>query len=296
MIGVSESPTGASKAISLAGALDIIRDVFRNWVDDDAGSYSAAIAFFTIFSLAPILVIATAVAGMFWGEAQVWGEIIAVVRQNAGLEAAQILEYMLFEWNSNAGMAVSFLGFLLMIWGASKVFVQIQIALNAIWNVKTEHRGKSFIRNRMFSFAMVLLVGVWTVLSLFLDAGLRTAIAFVPDAMLPMLAVFDWISEVADFFVAVAMFGLMFKFLPETLVYWRDALFGGLVAAILFGVGRFLVGLYLVTTGVASAYGAAGSLIVLLLWVYYSVQIFLFAAECAFVMSVRYRHLPSGPN
>jgi membrane protein len=252
------------------------------WVEDNALRLSAALAYYSIFSLAPLLIILLAVAGFFFGEAAARGQIAEQIKQLAGARAAEAVQTLLLSINRrHSSFLATVFGIVALLFGASGVFSELKAALNTIWGVgiKPGSALGHFTRERFISFAMVLAVGFLLLLSLLVSAAL-TALGIFMDNLLPLPG---YVLQCADFAVSLAvitvLFAMLFKMLPNVLLRWRDVWVGAAGTAFLFTAGKFLIGLYLGTSGVASYYGAAGSAIVILLWVYYSACILFFGAE-----------------
>lgn len=259
---------------------------YQGWKEDKASRLAAALAYYTIFSLAPMLVIAMAVAGLIWQRDAVQA---AVMNQIGGLVGAQGAEFVsgLLEGASNTkeGIAATIIGIITLLFGALGVFNALHDALNTIWEV-TEEETKGFwnsikkvIVNRFLSFTMILGIGFMLLVSLVISAGI-TALGTWIGGLFPFQ---EFILQILNLIISIAVvtvfFALIFKVLPDADVAWRDVWVGAFFTAVLFSIGKTLIGLYLGSSAVASSFGAAGSLVVLLLWIYYSAQILFFGAE-----------------
>lgn len=277
----------------------IVRGAIVEWMADDAFLHAAALGFYTLFSLAPILIIAIAVAGFFFEPEAARGEISAQVEEMVGRESAELVENLIRESSPKvAGPFKSLAGFGLLILGATTVFHQLQRALNSIWGVVAKPSRSSvliFIKGRLLSLALVLTIGflllVSLVLSTVLTAMIRYAQGWIP---LPsgLLTGTDLVLSLSVFTV---LFGMIFKVLPDVRLRWRDVWKGALLTAVLFTIGRYLISFYLTHAGPASTYGAAGALVAVIFWVYYSGLILLFGAEFIKVY-VRSRGYPVVPK
>jgi membrane protein len=252
------------------------------WLDHSASSLGAALAFYTLFSVAPILIIALAVAGYFFGPDTAETELLAQLRDLTGSAGAEAVRGVLSsaQYSDKKGMA-AVVGIVTLIIGASSVFGELQHALDVIWssarNPDTGWWG--MVRRRLLSFGMVLGVGFLLLVSLIASAVLA-AFAGWMQARLPGLAVaLPILDVVLSFALTVLLFAMIYKYIPRETIAWRDVWVGAAVTAFLFTVGKLLIGLYLGRSSFSGAYGAAGSLVVLLTWVYYSAQIFLLGAE-----------------
>lgn len=261
--------------------IELLKVTFKEFGEDKAARLAAALSYYTVFSLAPILVIAIAVAGIFFGASAARDQIIAQIGQLIGDNGADMVRQMV-ESTGTVGdnIFASIIGILLLLFGATGLFGQLQEALNTIWEVQPKPRNLvGLIRDRFFSFTVVLGVAFMLLVSLVVSAGL-TAFAGYLQAQFPGLEVIMMvINLLVSFAIITLLFSLMFKFLPDSHIRWRDVLPGGAVTALLFLVGQFAIGIYLGRGSATSAYGAAGSLVLILLWVYYSGMILFFGAE-----------------
>ena len=272
--------------------LDITKKAAWGWMDDQAMTLGAALAYYMVFSLAPILIIAISLAGLFFGKEAAQGQIFNELRVLVGEHTGKAVEDIVQNANAQPGTGVvaTVIGLVTLVFGATGVFVQLQASLNAIWGVQPKP-GRAlvlFIRDRVLSFSLILVVGFLLLVSLVLTA----VIAFVGEwfgGMVPGIeAVIQLLNSLLSFAVTVLLFAMIFKFLPDAKIAWRDVWVGALVTAALFTLGKFALGLYLGKSGVSSSYGASGSLIVLLLWVYYSSLILFFGAELTRVYANRF--------
>jgi membrane protein len=272
-------------------AFDVIKQTFKDWSDDHAPRLGAALAYYTIFSIAPLLLIVIAVAGLWFGreaaQQQIFGQIGGLVGEN-GAQAIQGI--MKAADKPHSGMIATVVGIVTLLFGATGVFIQLQDALNTIWEVKPKPgQGiKGFIRHRILSLAMVFGIGFLLLVSLVVSAGLAAVGKWLSGAMPGGEEVWHAINFIVSFAVFALAFTLMFKYLPDVKVAWRDVWLGGVITAFLFTLGKFVLGMYLGRSAVTSAYGAAGSLIVVLLWIYYSAQILFLGAEFTQVIANRY--------
>jgi membrane protein len=260
------------------------RTAVDGWLADRAPSMGAAIAYYTVFSLAPMLVLVLGIAGLAFGREAAEGALFGQLAGLIGAEGAKAVQAMLKSASGEkAGIIATVVGFVTLTIAATAVFAELQSALNVIWKAEAPRRSSlwALVRARLLSLSIILSIGFLLLVSLVVDAGL-TAFSGYLDATLPGLPVIlHAIHLVIAFLFTTVFFGMMFKILPDTPVRWRDVWLGAAVTALLFTVGKFLIGLYIGSTNVASAYGTAGALVVVLLWVYYSAQILLFGAEFA---------------
>jgi membrane protein len=260
----------------------MLREAFNEWMEVNAPRLGASLAYYTVFSLAPLLLIAIAVAGGVYGEQAARGEIYAEVKDLLGDTGAGAVQEMLRHSNDAEGMTLGTLfGAVLLLIGASAVFVELQDALNTIWHVKVKPGASlaSMIRSRFLSFALVVSTGFILLVSLLVSATLAALAKFWTPASLDGLA-FLWqaVNALVSFGFITLLFALLFKVMPDVRVDWRDVWVGAAVSALLFTAGKYAIGLYLGQSSVTSPFGAAGSLAVLLIWVYYSSQLVLFGA------------------
>ncbi len=277
----------------------LVKETFSEWQEDNVPLLAAALAYYTLFSLAPLLVIAIAITGAFFGEAAAQRDIAGQIQGMVGKDGAEAIQAMIQNANKpSAGGAIATLfGVVTLVLGASGVFGQLQTALNTIWEVKPKPgRGlKSFLKSRFLSFAMVVVIGFLLLVSLVLSAVLAGISNFF-GSFLPALTVLGVVLNfVLSFAVTTVLFAAIYKFLPDVKVPWSNLWVGAAVTSLLFSIGRFLIGLYLGNSAVGSTYGAAGSLIVILIWVFYSAQILLIGAEFTQVYS-KNRGLPIEPS
>ena len=262
--------------------LGLCGSALRAWWDDDALRLGASLAYYTLFAIAPILLVATAVGGMVFGAEAVRGEIVGQLDHLVGGEGARAVRSLLEGASQRrTGIVATVVGSLTFVIAATGAFLELQGALNTIWRVAPTPGTKlvPFLMNRLRSFGLVVAVGFLLLVSLAVTsvlAALHGWLArFAPSVPL-LLGAVTMLSSLA---VTTGLFALLFKVLPDVRLRWRDVTTGALVTAVLFTVGQQLIGLYLGQSSMASSYGAAGSVMVLLLWVYYSCQILLLGAE-----------------
>jgi len=261
------------------GVIALFKETFTQWLEHKAPRLAAALAYYMVFSLAPLLVIAIAIAGAIFGKDAARGEIVNQISGFVGQDTASVIEKAI----SNASQPdlsniASLISIAILLFGASGVFAQLQDALNTIWGVQPRPGRvvRQFISKRILSFAMVLGLGFFVILSLLLTATISTLSQL---ELLPFPILWKFLSLAVSFGLVTLFFALVFKFLPDAKVAWSDVWIGAIMTSILFAIGRSLLGWYLGQTSFASTYGAAGSLIVLLAWIYYSAQILFLGAE-----------------
>jgi membrane protein len=260
----------------------LLQKTFSAWNAHDAPRMGAALAFYSILSLAPLVVLAVTIVGLAFGDAQARQQIATQAESLIGKEGGDAVRSMLQSAHKPAeGIIAAVIGIVTLIFGASGVFGELQEALNRMWDVSEKPKGGIWakVRQRLFSFGMVLAVGFLLLVSLLLSACLAAAGKFLSDFLpLPEFAL-----HIADFLFSLAsislLFALIFKYVPDAQVPMKDVWLGAAATALLFTIGKFLIGLYLGKAAVGSAYGAAGSFVVVVVWIYYSAMIFLFGAE-----------------
>ena len=261
----------------------ILKKAASDWIEDQAPTLGAALAYYTVFSLAPLLIIAIAIAGLAFGREAAQGQIFEQLRGLLGEESGKAMQDMVQNANAKpaTGLVASLIGVVTLLLGASGVFGQLKTSLNAIWNVQPKPgRGiLGIIQDRILSFGFILVVGFLLLISLLLTA----AIAVMGEWFSGMVPGMEPLAHIVNLVLSLALitllFAMIFKFLPDAKIAWHDVWIGAFITALLFIVGKFALGFYLGKSAVGSSYGAAGSLIVLLLWVYYSSQILFFGAE-----------------
>jgi membrane protein len=258
----------------------LIRKTIEDWSDDHVPRRAAALAFYAGFSLAPLLLIAIGIGGLAFGEDAVRGRVLEQLRGLLGTDAARAVETVLRNTHlEGSGLLVTLFGLATLLIGASGVFGELQDSLNAIWKVARKTNGwKSVVRSRLFSFTLVLGTGFLLLVSLLVSAALEAAVStLVSWIHFPVLL--RLVSLGFSFVVICTLFAVMFKVMPDARTRWRDVWLGAAITAVLFSIGKWLIGLYLGHSALASSYGAAGSFVVLLLWLYYSCQVVLMGAE-----------------
>jgi membrane protein len=276
---------------------------YQEWKEDKASRLSAALAYYTIFSLAPLLIIVIAITGLFWQQQAVHQQVMNQIQGLVGVEGAKFVSNLLTSAGNPArGITATIIGIITLIFGALGVFNELHNSLNIIWNVKEEEPKsflgsvKNIIFDRFLSFTMILGIGFLLLVSLVISAGLSAAQKTLGNAF--PLSEFIWqiVNLVVSIGVITLLFALIYKVLPDAEIAWRDVWLGALVTAVLFSLGKFLIGLYLGNSAIASSFGAAGSLVLLLIWIYYSAQILFFGAEFTQVYANTYgsKILPEG--
>ena len=271
---------------------DLIRKSIGAWVDDYAPSMGAALAYYTLFSTAPLLIIAIAVAGLFFGQEAARGEIVAQIQGVIGREGAIAVQGLLKSANEPArGIFLTVVGIITLVIGATTVFAELQSDLDRIWRVPAPAKENGIwvlLRTRLLSFGLVLGLGFLLLVSLVISAVIAAFGKWWDRVFEGWEALLQALNFSISFAITTLLFALIYKLMPRARIAWRDVWVGAGVTALLFETGKFLIGFYLGKTGVASGFGAAGSLVVLLVWVYFAAQIFLLGAEFTWVYSNEY--------
>ncbi|BAZ46458.1 ribonuclease BN [Chondrocystis sp. NIES-4102] len=277
--------------LQIKSIFKLLKEAFKEWQDDRASLLAAALAYYTVFSITPLLVIAIAIAGAVFGEEAAQGEIVEQINQLVGNEGAKAIETAIANADRpQLGSVASLISIAILLVGASGVFAQLQEALNTVWNVQAKPHGGiwEFIRKRLLSFGMVLAIGFLLLVSLIFSAILSG----ISKLEVQVLTGFDYfwniLNSIVSFGLITFLFALIYKYLPDVKIRWKDVLVGAIITTLLFSIGKSLIGLYLGRGSFGSTYGAAGSLIVFLAWVFYSAQILLFGAELTQVYTYKY--------
>ncbi len=271
----------------------ILRQSFSDWNDDNAPRLGAALAFYTILSISPLVVLVIAIVSLVFDRSSAQAHLLDQVQSLMGVEGRTAVQSMLTSsGKASSGILATLIGLATLLFGASGVFGELRSALNTIWDADPKiHSGIwGMLRERVFSFGMVFSVGFVLLVSLVASAGLAAVTKFF-SGLVPfppfMLASVNFLVS----FVGIAvLFSLILKYVPETPVDWSDVRIGAVATALLFTIGKSLLGVYLGKASPGSAYGAAGSLVVLVIWVYYSAQIFFFGAEFTHVYAMTRRN------
>lgn len=269
----------------------VVKQSFSEWSNDKCPRLGAALSYYTIFSLAPLLLLVVSIAGLAFGRDAAEGRILGELSGIVGVEAAETIQTAVAKANKPAGGIIGIiLGFLALLFGATGVVVELQDALNTVWKVVPKpNRGiKGMIRTRLLSLTMIAALGFLLLVSLVVSAGLSALTGWL-RGVIGDLVVIGWIADIViSLGVVTALIALMYKILPDAKVAWRDLWVGAGVTAFLFLVGKYLISLYIGKASVGSAFGAAGSLAVLLVWIYYSAQLILLGAELTRVYANRF--------
>ena len=276
----------------LRDLLELARDAVSAWSRDYAPSMGAALSYYTIFSIAPLLLIVISIAGMVYGEEAARGAVFYQVRELMGDGAAVALQGLLASARKPAeGIIAALIGLALLIVGASSVFGELQSALDRIWRVPEQKKSGglwTLLRTRLGSFAMIIGIGLLLIASL-LASTLLAVLEKWWGALFGARALLASALNIGlSYLMVTVMFAMIYKIMPRVRIAWRDVWTGAAITSLLFTAGKYAIGLYIGTSGVSSTFGAAGSLVVILVWVYYSAQIFLLGAEFTWVYAHRY--------
>ena len=260
----------------------LIKESFKEWLADKAPRLGAALSYYTVFSLAPVLVVVIAVASLVLGAEAAQGKIVDQLGGLLGEDGASVVQDMLRNADrTGGGVIATVIGIATLLIGATGVMVELQASLNTVWKVmpKPGQAIKTLIKSRVVALALVIAIGFLLLVSLALSAALAAVSGWLSNLLPEWLVLAYVLNYGVSMFVIAAFFALLFKVLPDAKVAWRDVWIGALVTSALFHLGKFAIGLYLGQASVASSFGAAGSLAVLLVWIYYSAQIVLLGAE-----------------
>ena len=278
----------------------LVKQAVSAWMDDYAPSMGAALAYYTMFSIAPLLLIAISVAGLAFGMDAARGEVVAQLQGLMGDSAARAIEAMVQSANKpGEGLASTLVGTTLLLVGATTVFAELQDALDRIWRApeRTRRRGIwSLLRERLLSFGLILAIGFLILVSLVFSAAMAALGRWLGPAFEGWEALAHVVDFVVSFTLVSGLFALIYKVMPRVHVAWHDVWIGAVVTAALFTIGKLLIGIYIGKSGVTSVFGAAGSFAVLLLWVYFSAQIFLLGAEFTWVYAHQLGSLRARPQ
>jgi membrane protein len=260
---------------------ELLQETYSEWNKDNAPQLGAALAFYTIFSLAPILVIIMAVVGYFLGKGSVQIYILNELSQFVGHDnAVNLMNMVQASYEPGSGLRATLIAIALMLVGSTTIFVTLKEALNTIWGVTSDNNGfLQIVKDRLLSFSAVLLIGFIIFISM-IASSILAALANFLESFYAIPLIFFRIADLFLFLVMLTfMFAILYKVLPDARIAWKDVWVGSAITALLFTLGKFLLGLYIARSGVSSVYGAAGSFVAMLLWVYYSAQVVFVGAE-----------------
>jgi len=277
--------------VNIKVIISLLKETIVEWNKDKVARIAAALAYYTMFSLAPLLIIVIAIAGSVFGEDAARNEIVAQIEGLVGRDGAEFIQTAIENASQPAeGTVASVISVVVLLFGATGLFAELQDALNTVWEVKPkpEQGLLNVVRNRFLSFAMILGIGFLLLVSLVLSAALSGVVNFFGN-WFPFLSSFlQLFSFVFGFIVTTFLFAAIYKILPDVKITWSDVWIGAIITSFLFSIGRFLLGQYLGNSSFGSVYGAAGSLVVVLAWVFYAAQILLLGAEFTQVYARRF--------
>lgn len=276
--------------MSLKTVWDLLKQTGLEWMEDKVPRLGAALAFYSVLSLAPLLVIAIAIAGLVFGEEAARGQVVEQMGGLVGKQGAEAIQTMIANARKpESGIIAAVIGVASLLFAATGVFGELHDAMNTIWEVQPKPGGgvMGFIKDRFLSFTMVLGIAFLLLVSLVLTTALAATGKYL-SSLVPFAAVMQVLNFVISFAVITLLFAMMFKLLPDVKIGWSDVWIGAVITGLLFTLGKLLIGLYLGHSSIGSAYGAAGSFVVLLVWVYYSSQILFFGAEFTQVYADKY--------
>ena len=283
---------GYDHPVTVRQLLSLFKRALGAWNDDDASSMGAAIAYYTLFSIAPLLVLVIAIAGMIFGQDAAQGQILGQLRGLVGEAGATAVQDMLASASTPAhSIPAAIASAIALALGATSVFTELYGDLNRIWRMPAAPKASgivTLIRTRILSFGMILGIGFLLLVSLVISAALAALGSWWGGKLQAWATIVEVINQVVSLGFITASFAMIYRFLPRAHIAWKDVWAGALGTAVLFVLGKLLIGLYLGKTKIATGFGAAGSLAVFLVWVYYSAQIFLLGAEFTWVYA--YRH------
>ncbi|ARP93746.1 YihY/virulence factor BrkB family protein [Bordetella genomosp. 13] len=272
----------------------LMADCASEWSRHRASSKGAALALYMVFSLAPMLILVIAVAGAFFGEEAVRSELVAQMRGLIGERGAEVIQTVLASAHeSGSGWIAALISIVVLLFSATTAFAELKASLDDLWEVEEKSGLQAMVKTRLASFGLVLVLALFLLVSLVVNAALAAAESYYGGlwAASTFAVLADWLATIFSFCVVTALFAVVYKLLPSQHIPWPDVVPGAIVTAALFLAGKWAIGLYLSEGSAVSAYGAAGSLIALLLWIYYSAQIFFFGAVFTRQFAVRFGSL-----
>jgi membrane protein len=283
-----------STSVGVKAIWGLFKEAYSEWSKDKVPRLGAALAYYTLFSLAPLLIIVIAVVGLLLGQQEVEGQIVEQVENWIGKDGAKAIQTMIESAREpTSGIFATVVGIALLLYGATSIFGQLKDALNTIWNVPPKQEGglMSMIKDRVLAFGIVLVIGLLLLALLILSAGLSAVSGFLNHLLPGFSYILQTLNFLVSFVLMTLLFAVIYKVLPDINIKWSDVWIGAAVTSLLFTVGNILIGLYLGKVSPGSAYGAAGSLVVILIWLYYSAQIFFFGVEFTEVYTRKYGSL-----
>ncbi len=269
----------------------VIRDTLKDWIKDNIPTYGAALAFYTIFSIAPLLLILVAIVGFIFGESATTGQLEEYLGQLMGADLAQTLQgFVQDAYEPRSGVIATVISLGIILFMATTIITQLKNALNNIWNVDIKPDDSSikrFIINRLLALALILIFASLFLLSMVMEFTLNILASYLDPIIPGGVGIWSKLNSVFSFLVMVILFGIIFKMLPDIQVRWSDVAVGAVVTALMFLFGRYMIGIYM-DMAATSTYGAAGSFVVFLIWVYYNAMVFFLGAEFTYIYTIRY--------
>jgi membrane protein len=270
--------------------VSLLTETFRQWDAHRVPKMGAALSFYTVFSLAPLAILVLSLVSLAVERDAARAEIVGQFRAFVGNEGAEVMEMILVKTGTErTGIVGTIIGFVVLLIGASGVFGELQDSLNQIWGVSSKrHPVFIMVKERVFSFAMVFVMGFLMLVTFMFSAVIAAAGTYLHGRYPGLDGPWEWGNAVISLLVIPLLFALIFRMVPDTRITWKDVWLGALISSVLFVVGKFVLGFYFGRSAIASSYGAAGSLIIVLVWVYYSAQILFFGAEFTRVYALRF--------
>jgi membrane protein len=269
----------------------LLKDSAVAWVDDNIGEQGAALSFFTIFSLSPLLILVILLSSLSFGQEAASGHLVSQIRGLIGIEGANFVQSLITNaYKSGSNVFAAVFSVVMLLLGASAVFIQLRDSLNMIWRVQQKPMGTilAFLRVRFLSFTMILGISFLLLVSLVVSAVLAAMSDYLSNSLGILKSMVSLLDFAVSFIGITVMFALIFKFLPAATIKWKDVWVGAAVTSFLFSIGKIVIGLYLGNGAIGSTFGAASSLVIFMLWAYYSSQIILFGAEFTRVYAMRF--------
>ena len=279
------------RILKIKGIWLLLKDAAIAWDADYVGTQGAALAYFTVFSLSPLLILVIVLSSFGFGHEAASGHLVSEIRGLIGIEGANFVQSLITNaYNSDSNILVTIFSVIMLLLGSTAVFVQLRDSLNTIWRVQQKPTGtiRGFLRGRLFSFAIILGIGFLLLVSLVISAVLAAMSTYISGHFAILTGIVSVLDFVVSFVGITVIFALLFKFVPAAKVKWKDACVGAGVTSFLFSIGKLLIGLYLGNGAIGSTFGAARSLVVIMLWAYYSSQIFLYGAEFSRLYAERF--------
>lgn len=274
---------------------DILVTTFNKWLSDYPFKMAAAVSFYSLISLAPLMIIITAIAGFFFGEKAATGRLIDGIEDYVGTPTAKFIQNVLSRASvDNSEIIAAAIGLFIFVWASLAVFVEIRDSLNLIWEIEVKPgKGiREFFTGRLFALLILLFTGLLFILSLIAGASLHIVQNYLPDFLKNIVPLLHWLDLIISFTIVTVLFAITFKYLPGIKIEWKFVFAGAIITSVLFNFGKIFIGYYLTNTKYLTVYGAAGSLVILLLWVYYSALIYFFGAELIQVIRTKFAGKP----